>query len=258
MMYKEGGAIIVYLFMAVLCFAISMYYLKNPGVDLASVMGGIPKNKVSMKKLKMPADESKTRLYLLLFGGLFSILLVLLAKNPVFFAIAPIPYLAYRFKLRKEASERVKTLQKSLLSAIELLWVPCDAGMGFRDAVKRLSARTDNPIILELNKCYDEIAAGKRREVAYRDLIKRSIPEVESLIRAISYNESMGEPISDFLRRESERLYMEKRAKIQEIGDKISSRIMFVVMGLMGPAFILLIFGPIISRVNWIGSIRNF
>ncbi len=245
---------IVYLFIAILCFMLSVYFFKNQDASLAMI--GSPMK--AAKQLKIPTDESKSRLYLIVLGGFFSMLLFFATKNLVVFAVAPIPYVAYRFKLRKEASGRVKTLQKSLLSAIELLWVPCDAGLGFRDAVKRLSEQISNPIISELNRCYEEIAAGKRREAAYRDLVKRSIPEVESLIRAISYNENMGEPISDFLRRETERLYAQKRVKIQEIGDKISSRIMFVVMGMMGPAFIFIIFAPIISRLNWMGSINVF
>ncbi len=147
-------------------------------------------------------------------------------------------------------------MKKSLLSAMELLWIPCDSGIGFKSAVQRLTEETDNPVIMELKVCYDEISAGKKREHAYRDLVKRSIPEVESLVRAVSYNESMGEPISMFLQRESERMRMEKRAKIQEIGEKISNKILFVIMGVMGPAFIVLIFGPILSKMDVITMFR--
>ncbi len=215
--------------------------------------------KISTNSLTIKMTPEKRRLYLLFAGFLIGAAALLITRNLLVFAIlAGGPYFAERYMDNRQLKIREKSFRKSLLAAIEILWIPCGAGLSFREAVKRISHKTDNPIIHELNRCYEEISAGKSRESAYRDVVRRSIPEVEHLIRAVSYNENMGEPISAFLRREAERLHMEKRAKIQEVGDKISSRIMFVVMGMMGPAFIVIIFGPIIRRIDWLSTFQGF
>ncbi len=150
-------------------------------------------------------------------------------------------------------------IRRSLLDAIELLWVPCDAGMNFMRAIKHLSKETDNIVIHELEKCFLAIESGKQPFQVFKDLVERTdVKELESFIQSIMHNQELGAPISKFLFDESEKMRSLRHSKIQEIGQKVGVKVLLIVVVFMGPSFLILIFGPLLTHVDSARIIGDF
>jgi tight adherence protein C len=242
-------SLIPYLFLAIFSLCVALYFRKERSVNV-----GLAINGPALIRIR-EAPEQKQRLYLLAGGILLGGIAMLATGSPLLLAVfGGGPYFTMRWLSSKKEKSRERFLRRSLLAGVEALWIPCDAGLSFRESVRRVAQKTPNPIVHELHRCYEEIAAGKNRETAYRDMVRRSIPEAEHLLRAVSYNETMGEPISSVLRREAARIHMEKRAKIQAAGEKVSSRIMVIILTVMGPPFLYMVFAPIARRVDWVAG----
>lgn len=241
----------VYLWATIVFGVLSVYFYRYPEFQLP--FGTLSYGGTAQISWHLRQKLKFTRKQIAWAGFALGLFVSLLTRSIIWLAALPaLAYLGWEMIQKRRGRAYENIIKKSLLSAIELLWIPCDAGLSFREAVRRLARETSNPVIKEIKRCYDEMAAGKRREAAYRDLVKRTVPEVESLVRAVSYTEEMGEPISIFLEREVERFHMEKRAKIQEIGDKIGDRILIIVIVVMGPAFMTLLFAPLVSRFTFL------
>lgn len=170
-----------------------------------------------------------------------------------FFAmlIIVLPVLIPQVALRYIRKERQRKMRKELLEAIELLWAPCKAGMTLFRAVRYLQEEKSNVVIEELSRCYDEIEIGKDSAQAFKDMAARcEIEEIDSFVQAILYNMEKGAPVADFLFDEAQRMLNLRNAKAQEMGHKISAKVLTVVVLLMGPAFLILIFGPLLSYLD--------
>ena len=162
------------------------------------------------------------------------------------------------YALNKAVKKRQDMIKRSLLDAVELLWVPCDSGMSLIRAVKHLSNETDNIVIQEMNRCYMEIDAGKGEFDAIKDLVFRNgVPELEAFVQAVQHNQKMGTSISEFLLQEAERIRNEKRSKIQEAGQSASTKVLVATVVFMGPALLIMMFGPILKRIDF-ANIINF
>lgn len=234
---------LTYLFLAILFFTLSIHSYKDP-ISLSRFISNR-----KYPKLDFRFNKEVKITHLIIIGLIPGLLLSILTSNFFWVVIfILLSYAGHHYLKRNRQKNRIKEIRKNMLSAIQLLWIPCNAGLSFKESVKIINTQTNNIVIQEIDRCYSEISAGKRKEVSYRDLAKRTIPEVESLFRAISYTEGMGKPISDFLKREIEKTQNEKRAKIQEIGDKISSRVLYITIGIMGPVFIIILFGPMVDK----------
>lgn len=224
-----------YIFFALLFISLAVYFYKNPGPA------------VNLPKLIVKPDPRKNERRVVLVGAVAGFAIFLLTGAALPAAIIPVGlYVFFSYQKRKLQKNKKNLFKRDLSDALSLLWIPCDAGLGFRFSVGKLSNK--NRVISEMDRCYTEISAGREKEAALKSLSERTVPEVGSLLRSVMYNEEMGAPVSGFLLRETERMQAEKRARIQEIGDKLSSKVLFIVLGVMAPALIAIIFLPISGR----------
>jgi len=175
----------------------------------------------------------------------------------LFFILTLVGILGPDLYLRKKIEKRQARIRFEILDAVEMLQIPISAGVSLTRAVKMVSPKTNNVVIKELELCFAEIDAGKAPYLAFRDLVRRNgVGELERFVQAVQYSQSLGTPMSLFLTQEAERMRNARRARLQEAGQKIGTKVMVAGIVIMGPAFLILMLGPIIGRLNVTNVIR--
>lgn len=198
-------------------------------------------------------------------GGLFFIkelavfvsiasFIVLELPPPVLFIMLVFSYLGPDAYVKKLIKEREFQILRTFPEVVDLMGLCLSAGLDFMAALKWLTEGRflfDNPFIEDLTRLKDEIAFGKSRKQALKDMQDRiKIAEVSSLARTLIIAESMGVSVTESFERfsadvrESRFHRGERQARMSAI--IILFPLIFFIMPVVG----IIIMGPIILRFS--------
>ena len=133
--------------------------------------------------------------------------------------------------LRSKGTARRMLLRGQVSGFSDLLAVACEAGLDLLGAVEAVSGRSKGVLASEFSRTRAEIMAGKPREEAWRDLAERNgCDELTVLVNAISQAERYGTPVAEVLRAQSGALRELSRARLQELAQGLSVKMIVPVM----------------------------
>ncbi|MFD7509229.1 DUF5936 domain-containing protein [Streptomyces sp. NPDC059853] len=135
-----------------------------------------------------------------LFGTLLT--LIFLGNGWPFFALFALAFgaLAADAVIWQSIRERRDVIDRTLPDFLDVLAVVVSAGLGFRQALERVSARYEGPWADEIRITLRQMDMGVSRRQAFDDLRRRNDSEpVNQFVTALQQGEELGAPIADTL-----------------------------------------------------------
>ncbi len=147
--------------------------------------------------------------------------------------------------LRMLARKRREAVAKGLPDALDMLSVCVEAGLGFEQALQRVSETWDTPLGAELGRVVAEVGMGIPRRQAMRNLADRiGVQELASFVAVILQSDQLGMSIKSTLRAQAEQMRVERRFRAQEQARKMPLKMLFPLTFLIFPAMFAVILGP--------------
>lgn len=147
--------------------------------------------------------------------------------------------------LRSREGQRKTRIVKSLPDAFDLITTCAEAGLGLDAALARVAEKVEGPFADELSRMLRDIALGKLRREALRELGERTgVPDLVSFVNAIIQAESMGSSIGTVLRVQADQLRVRRRQRAEEQAYKAPIKMIFPLVLCIFPTLFIVILGP--------------
>jgi len=198
-----------------------------------------------------PAFFLTTRIVLaVLFGGMVFAVYAITKRNwlqglglSVLFLI--IGYMFPDLWLSSRIKARQKSIFRSLPDALDLLTVCVEAGLGFDAALRNVHEKWEDDLALEFGRVLQEIALGKLRREALRDMSDRlDVAELTSFIAAVIQSEQLGVSMAKVLRIQSDNMRVRRRQMAEEEANKAPIKMVFPIGCLIFPSILIVLLGP--------------
>lgn len=172
----------------------------------------------------------------------FSFFIICLALGAIFYF--PDLWLNQRIKLRKEE------IEKGIPETIELLLICIVAGLNINLALKKVLEKTKGPLQIELARVMKQIELGRPKEEAFADLVEKiESDNLEIFVTTLLQGEKLGSSITNILSMQAEEMRFRRQQYLKEKAQKASVKILFPLIFLILPAFILLTLGTFILKL---------
>jgi tight adherence protein C len=162
---------------------------------------------------------------------------------------ALMPYL----RISGAAGERMKTVDRRLPYAIDLLALGMGAGLDFPGAVKQVvekSGSPEQPVVEEFTLMLQALQVGRTRSQALEDFAARvPVDSVTEFVGAVVQAETRGNPVVDVLKIQAEVSRRRRSVRAEEAASKAG-------VAMVGPlvlvfvAILILIVSPIVMKVK--------
>jgi tight adherence protein C len=156
-------------------------------------------------------------------------------------------------QLSSSATSRVRAIQRSLPSVIDLMVLGLGAGLDFSAAVRQVidhAGRADEPLIEELRLLLQELQLGRTRKQALQQLAFRAPGDaVRELVRAVIQSEEQGTPLAAVLAAQATGSRNRRSVEAEETAASASTRLM-LPLGLLFLAVMMLIIAPMILKMQ--------
>lgn len=152
--------------------------------------------------------------------------------------------------LRMMVSSRQEKLRRGLPDTLDMLSVCADAGLGFDQALQRVSEYWKTPIAMELGRVVGEMEMGLSRRDALRNLADRlEISEISSFVAVLLQSDQLGMSIAETLHVQAEQMRVERRYRAQEKARMIPIKMLIPLAFLIFPAILAVLLGPSIPPI---------
>jgi tight adherence protein C len=164
--------------------------------------------------------------------------------------IAPVgAWIGYRLPqilLRRRIARRREQAATALPDSVDLLAVCTHAGLNLALSLKRVAARSRGVLGQELTRTLEEIELGVPRQTALRSLAKRNPDgDLEALVGVLENAERFGTEVSGSLENFSQEVRSRRRRSAEEQARRAPIKILFPLVFLILPAFVLLSVVPL-------------
>jgi len=152
--------------------------------------------------------------------------------------------------LRSSVQRRQSRILRALPDAIDLVTTCVEAGLGLDAALGRVAQRTKGPLAEELSQALREMAMGRMRRDALRDLGQRTgVADLISFVHALIQAEQLGVSIGQTLRVQADQMRMRRRQRAEQQAYQAPVKMVFPLVLLIFPALIVVILGPAILTI---------
>ena len=152
--------------------------------------------------------------------------------------------------LRSRINRRQDGIIKSMPDALDLLTVCVEAGLGFDQAMQRVSEKLDNELALAFARCIQEIRLGKLRREALRDMAERmGVPDMTSFVAALIQADQLGVSMAKVLRIQSDQMRMRRRQRAEKKAHEAPIKMLIPMAFLIFPAIYIVLLGPAALQV---------
>jgi tight adherence protein C len=183
-------------------------------------------------------------------GGLGGVLLLALS-TPIGALLAPLGLvLGHRvpdIAIARRAGRRQSRMARQVVDLVELLSATTEAGLGPSEALRRSAAALSGPLGDELHAVVGRIELGEPWRSAFSDLVRRTeIPSLRRLSVALGRSQRLGTSLRTALRSVAQDLRDERRIRAEEAARRAPVKMLFPLVLLILPAFLLLTVGPVL------------
>jgi tight adherence protein C len=152
--------------------------------------------------------------------------------------------------LDRKIKARRKEIMKSLPDAIDLLTISVESGLGFDPALQRVAEKWDNHLTREFARVLSEMRIGKTKREALREMAVRCDEDgLTTFVSSVVQADTLGVPITQVLRIQSEAMRVRRRQKAEELAAKAPLKMLFPMIFLIFPALYVVILGPAIPQI---------
>jgi tight adherence protein C len=153
--------------------------------------------------------------------------------------------------LKRVARERQAKILKAMPFVLDLLTLSVEAGLDFMSAMQRSAERpVIDPLSEELLRVTREIQVGSSRRKALRAMSDRvSLPDMRSLVNALTQADELGVSIGAILRIQSDQIRQRRFERAEKLANEAPVKLLGPLMVFIFPAVFLILLGPVIFRM---------
>jgi tight adherence protein C len=160
--------------------------------------------------------------------------------------------------LKSRIDRRAKSVRKQMPDALDLLTICVEAGLGFDAALAKIYEKWPNDLGMAFGRVVREIALGKLRREALRDMADRlGIPEMTSFVAAVIQSEQLGVSMAQVLRIQSDQMRVKRRQLAEEEAHKTPIKMLLPMAFLIFPTLCIVIMVPAVFRVINSGAMTS-
>jgi len=141
-----------------------------------------------------------------------------------------------------------REIELNLANVLDLMRVCIDAGLDLYSTMARVSQEfeTTSPKLARLFRNVQlQLKAGASREQAFEGFAAASgSPEVRNLMVSLAEAEQFGAGVATILKTYSSELRTRRRLKAEELGAKLSTKLLFPLLLCLFPAMMVVLAGP--------------
>jgi tight adherence protein C len=138
-------------------------------------------------------------------------------------------------------------IQRSLPDAMDLLTIAVEAGLGFDQAMLRVTEKFKNALSNEFGQVLQETRLGRPRLEALDDMGRRcGVDDLHNFVQAVIQSEQMGVGVAKILRLQSEEMRRKRRQRAQEKAAQATLKMMLPMVGCIFPTLWIVLLGPAI------------
>jgi tight adherence protein C len=147
--------------------------------------------------------------------------------------------------LSSRIRRRQDTILKAMPDALDLLTVCVEAGLGFDQAMQKVSDKWENELSLGFERALQEIRLGKLRREALRDMADRmDIPDMTSFVAAIIQADQLGVSMGKVLRIQSDQMRIKRRQRAEKKAHEAPVKMLIPMAFLIFPSIYIVLLGP--------------
>lgn len=164
--------------------------------------------------------------------------------------LAPIGFLLPDMWLNGRLTERKRIVQEELPFVADLISTAVAAGLSLTEAVRRVAEDAGGLVAGEFLRAVQEMAAGKPRQQAWRDLIDR-VPtdEFRTIVNAIMGAEQYGTSVAEILQYQVKQIRSVKQQEAQRIAQTVTVKMRVPMLVLILLPFMVLLLGPALLQI---------
>jgi tight adherence protein C len=156
---------------------------------------------------------------------------------------------SYFIELQKR--KRFERIDRQMPDMIDLLVVTIEAGLGILASMRVASETMAEPLGQELRLTLQEQRMGLTVQQAIDSLGKRAdTPNVRMFVRSLNQGERLGVSISQTMRNLSLEMRKRRRAKAEEIAQKMPVKMLFPLIFFIFPALMIVILAPMVISIK--------
>ena len=153
-------------------------------------------------------------------------------------------YVPY-FWLARRVGRRQRQILKDLPNALDLVTTCVEAGLGLDAAFAKVTEKMKGPLSDELAYALDQMAVGRMRRDALRDVgVRTAVPEVIIFVNAVVHAEHTGASIGQLLRVQAEQARIKRRQRVEAQAQRIPIWMTFPLVLFILPSLFIVILAP--------------
>jgi len=153
-----------------------------------------------------------------------------------------VPVLLPLTRIAAEQRKRRERMERDLPDFLDVLAVTVMAGVTFRAALARVSARFDGPLSEEVTLTLHQIANGASVREAFDDMRRRSSSEpLSQFVSALLQSQELGAPLAESLNQIAEDIRRDSAQRQRQAAAKMSPRVTLVSSVVLLPAALIIV-----------------
>lgn len=147
--------------------------------------------------------------------------------------------------LNRALGARQRKIRRQLPDILDLLTISVEAGLGFEQAIDRITNSVPGPLSDEFNRMLGEMRAGAARSDALHGLEQRTgVDEVRSFVMSMVQADTFGVSIGRVLRAQADEMRIKRRQLAQEAAQKAPVKMLLPMTFFIFPALFVVVLGP--------------
>lgn len=152
--------------------------------------------------------------------------------------------------LSKAVQARQKQIRRTLPDILDLLTISVEAGLGFEQAIDRITEAVPGPLSDEFNRMIGEMRAGAARSDALQALEMRTgVEEVKSFVLSMVQADTFGVSIGRVLRAQADEMRIKRRQLAQEAAQKAPVKMLLPMTFFIFPPLFIVVLGPAVINI---------
>lgn len=141
-------------------------------------------------------------------------------------------------------------LDRQLPDALDLMAICISAGSSFEGALATVGTRMDGAIAAAFDRVAKEAAYSSRSEALLGLAERAQVNSITFFAASLVQAERAGSSLVDIIRMQAQSVRTERRLKVDDITNKLSTKMLFPMLLLMLPSIIMLMLAPMILQLG--------
>ena len=141
-------------------------------------------------------------------------------------------------------------LDRQLPDALDLMAICISAGSSFEGALAAVGTRMDGAIAAAFARVAKEAAYSSRSEALLGLAERAQVNSITFFAASLVQAERAGSSLVDIIRMQAQSVRTERRLKVDDITNKLSTKMLFPMLLLMLPSIIMLMLAPMIPQLG--------